>query len=391
MVFPSIVALPELIDVLPGEIRAIADRLLFVERVRGTPVPPPAMHAWIMSRFGGLEQVCEQTIVKVTNLMTLEAAFFNPLRARRPQENDGQSHDTANVDQSLEAAIAASAGAHDIFHDPFNGTTADVFGRIRGKYCTSASNIAKCDGWHGLVIFDEFHPLRFSRAQLRDYFDVALRWLDTAHRIDPEACYPLIIWNCLWKSGASITHGHMQMLLSRGMACGQVERWRRAAVEYRTRYGANLSADLSLLHAALDLALHATHDVSGYATLTPVKEREVLLTSSTIPRTGNGSVRNGAELRTALGPLWDATFAALRALIDDQGVRCFNVAVYLPPFGPTTEPWDDLPVCVRIVDRGDPMSRVVNFGAMEMFASSVITSDPFAVATALRLSPIVHM
>ncbi len=38
----------------------------------------------------------------------------------------------------------------------------------------------------------------------------------------------------------------------------------------------------------------------------------------------------------------------------------------------------------RLVDRGDPMNRTSDIGAMELYASSVISSDPFAVARVMR-------
>lgn len=375
MTTPSIVQLPELIAALPADLGALADRLLLVQRLVGHAAPPPAMESWVVRQFGSLEAVTTQTVIRVLNRLTLEMALFNPLRACRPQDSDS----AAVAAPDLEAAIAASAGERDIFRDPLHGTTADPFGRIRGQYCVSASNIAKYDGWHGVVIFDEFHPLRFNREQLRDYFTVALGWLAAAHQADPTAQYPLITWNCLWKAGASITHGHMQMMLSRAMAAGHVERWRRAAADYRQRAAGSLFADLGRLHAAVGLTLCQTDTVCGYVTLTPIKDREVLL-----------MVRAPRMEPSALLPLWDAVYAVLRALIDDQGMRSFNLAVYLPPYGVTAEVWDDLPICVRIVDRGDPMTRAVNFGAMELFAGSVVSTDPFAVAAAARLSQTVH-
>lgn len=386
MSLPSILMLPELIAALPGEMRTLCDRLMFVERAHGTLVPPPAMHAWITRYFGDLERVREQTVVKVMNRLTLETAFYSPLRAYRPQESETSAKHTADPDQILDTLIAAKTGPHDMFRAPLNQTPADVFGRIRGKHCVSASNVAKCDGWHGLVIFDEPHPLRFNQAQIRDYFDVALRWLVAAHRVDPAARYPLIAWNGLWKGGASITHGHMQMILSRGMACGHVERWRRAADAYRTNHDGSLLCDLWHLHQALGLAFGKRDQAAGYVTLTPVKDRELVLFSRLPREAHDWGTMDSSGARAALEPLWDLTCAALRTLIDVEGVRCFNVAVYLPPCAPTDEAWNELPVCVRIVDRGNPLSRTVSIGAMELFASSIITVDPFPVAAALRLS-----
>jgi len=39
---------------------------------------------------------------------------------------------------------------------------------------------------------------------------------------------------------------------------------------------------------------------------------------------------------------------------------------------------------VRILDRGNPMNRTVDMAAMELYASSVVSSDPFRVIEAVR-------
>ena len=39
-----------------------------------------------------------------------------------------------------------------------------------------------------------------------------------------------------------------------------------------------------------------------------------------------------------------------------------------------------------MVDRGDPMNRTADFGAMELYAASVVSSDPFKVAESLARS-----
>ncbi|MCU0494673.1 MAG: hypothetical protein MUD01_24060 [Chloroflexaceae bacterium] len=376
---PAIQHLPELIDNLPADLRSAAGRLLFVERTHGRTVPPDAMLPWLVRQFGDVDPVQDQAIVRVLNRWTLDGAVYNPLRALRPLDEQ-QQHDDA--DAALEAAIAASAGAHDMFHEPLQHTTTDVFGRIRGRYCVTAANIAKCAGWHGVVIFDQFHPLRFSRPELLDYFDTALRWLAAAHAADGAARFPLIIWNCLWKAGASIVHGHMQMLLSPTLPFSTVERWRQAAATYGERTGHNYHDELAQLHAGLGLALHHVGSVRGYVTLTPTKDRELLLTTPALPW-GDGEA---LPMREALVPLWGATHTALRGLIEGQDVRSFNVAVYLPPFGPPDPEWASMPVCMRVVDRGAPMQRAVNLGAMELFGSSVITADPFEVARLLNNS-----
>jgi hypothetical protein len=84
--------------------------------------------------------------------------------------------------------------------------------------------------------------------------------------------------------------------------------------------------------------------------------------------------------------LCQALYDALACFRDRLGVSSFNVAVYMPPIAPVEEDWSDFPVIVRIVDRGDPVSRTCDMGAMELYAANVIGTDPFFVASQLRLA-----
>jgi hypothetical protein len=366
---------------LPQQRRALFGRLFDVDVTTGHALPPPAMQPWVIQQFGALEPVREQTIVRITNRLTLESALFNPLRARRPTKPGGG-------DQALEAWIARELAEHDIFRDPERDTTADVFGRIRGRHCVTASNVAKYAGWHGLVIFDEPHPLRFGPEQLRDYLNVALRWLAAAHSRDSQAIYPIITWNCLPKSGATIMHGHMQIALAHGMHYTHVERWRRAAEAYRAHASASYFDDLFGLHADLGLTIPCEGSIRAFAHLTPARNREIVFLADHTRGQGNQETgRQGED--DSLSPsllvrLSDALCSVLRCLIDEQGMRTFNLAIALPPLGPTPEQWGAMPIVARIADRGDPMTTRGDLGAMELFAANVITADPFEVAAILR-------
>jgi hypothetical protein len=70
-----------------------------------------------------------------------------------------------------------------------------------------------------------------------------------------------------------------------------------------------------------------------------------------------------------------------------MGVVAHNMALYLPPLAPDGEDWRRFAPHARIVDRGDPANRTSDIGAMELYAASVIASDPFRVADALMLAP----
>jgi hypothetical protein len=376
--------LPDRIAALPDDTRRACERIFRVATMAGYTNPPPTMHAWVERYFGSVAAVRQQAIVRVVNTLTLEGALFNPLRARRPLDSSGG-------DAALEARIAAALAGGDIFHDPERDTTADLFGRIRGQFCVTASNAAKCDGWHGLVIFDEPHPLRFDLARLRDYLDTALRWVAAAHDRDAEAIYPLIVWNCLPKSGATQMHGHMQVLLARGMPYARAELWRRAAQTYRAEHAACYFDDLFAVHQALGLAL-PRDEARAFAHLTPLRNREIVVFAA--PTGGHGGTTGhspmhmygGSSLSAmdAMDSLVDAVHVILRNLIDIQGVRAFNLGITFPPLHADGADWDDYPIIARVADRGDPLLASSDLGAIEFYATGCITADPFEVATAFR-------
>ncbi len=316
------------------------------------------MEAWITKLFGSVDAVREQRIVRVTNTVTWEGALFNDLRAMRPMEVKGAD----------EARATIAAAANDPFDHPLTGTPADTFGRIEGQHGITASNVAKYDGYHGVLVFREHDPLApVDAAIVADHLRTCLRWGEAALEADPAARYLFVLWNCLWRAGGSIVHGHMQMTATRGMHYPIVERLRRQALAYAEREGRDYFDDLALVHDALGLAV----DVDGVrvlASLTPIKERETLVIG-----------RPGADAVT-LAPAIARVVGAFRA----AGVVSYNMAVLLPPLSPDAEDWRRFPPLARLVDRGDPANRTSDIGAMELYAASVIASDPLRFAALLR-------
>lgn len=350
-----IVDLEQIAQSLPDEERAAFERLYAVSSATGRLVPPEHMHRWIVRYFGAVENVTEQRVVRVTNRWTLEGALFNGLRAQRPLE--------ARIPRDLAEEIQRASP--DPFDEPLWNTPEDVFGRIESEYCVTASNIAKYDGLHGVVIFREHDPLAFTRESVRDALDVSQQWFAKSRELDASAVYPLIMWNCLWKSGASIPHGHLQVSLTRGMHYSGVERLRQAAVRFREAHQRSYFDDLFAVHEALGLG-RSINGVRVMANIAPLKEKECVLMADALDET-----------------FADVIYDVLATLTRDLNVASFNLVVWHPPFAETGEDWSDMPVIVHMVDRGDPMSRTADFGAMELYASSVVSSDPFRVAQAL--------
>ncbi len=351
----TIVHLEEMVQALAPAERERFERIFRVDTTIGELCPPPSMNRWIREHFGSMEAVQKQRIVKVTNLITVEGALFNELRARRPKD--------LRIASDLDETIGNSVG--DPFCQPLLGTPQDVFGRVEGRQCLTASNVAKIDGFHGLVVFDQHNPLAFDAAAVKDYIDTALAWARKAHCEDKAARYFFFLWNCLWRSGASILHGHAQMTLGRGIHYARVEHLRRAALLYRIGHGADYFGELCAIHKSLDLAVDYK-GVHVLAYLTPIKEKEVLLISE----------RLDDDLKYAI-------YKVLRCFVDMLDVTSFNLAVCMRPIDSVPEDWQGFPVIVRVVDRGDPDVQASDMGAMDLYGSSVISSNPFKVAAAL--------
>ncbi len=354
----TITGLTAAVERLPPAERARFDRLFHVNQSTGVLVAPDSMHRWIEGFFGSVPAVEHQTIVKVTNLVSFEGTLFNALRSARPME--------ASVPDQIDEIVGSNAG--DPFCHPHEGTPEDIFGRVNGAHAITASNIAKYDAFHGVVIYRHHNPLVFTREAIADYLDVGLRWARAAHQAEPEARYFFFMWNCLWKSGASILHGHAQVACTRGMHYARIEHLRRAALDYQQRFGINYFDDLYAAHAQMGLTV-ARDALRVIASLTPIKEKEVWLVDD------------------AVGPrLADAVYRVLQCYVHELGVSSFNVVLYPPPLAPTPEDWGGFPVIARIVDRGPLLNKTADIGAMELYASSVVASDPFKLVEYLRLA-----
>jgi hypothetical protein len=352
----DITGLDKRLDSLSPTDRTLFERLYSLCAQNSEMCIPPNMRDWVAVQFGSVEAVASQKVVRLTNKITGEETLFNSLRALRPSDT------REKTDVSLDSL---DMGA-DSFANPLENTPEDTFGRIEGCRCITASNIAKCDGLHGLVIFKNPHPLKWSKEEVSDYIDTAWRWAQEAHTLHSLNRYFFFCWNCLWRSGASINHGHAQMMLSRGRAYSRIEALRKAAQNYRSKYGTNYFDDLFNVHKFLGLAF----DRNGariLACLTPVKNNEIVLMSEGLDT-----------------PFKTSVYDILSLYRDSLGVTFFNLAMTTPPLDKTRESWQGFPVTAWLVDRGSLNYRSSDIGSLELFAANSVSSDPFKLASALR-------
>jgi len=356
----SIVELESRIAALAPEPRAAAERIFAVSTTTGTLVAPAEMRPWIEKQFGSVEAVTSQRIVRVTDRVTLEGALFNDLRAKRPMSVPEKS--------GAEVAETIRSTENDPFCSVATGTPADDFGRISGAGGVTASNVAKYDGYHGVLVFNTHDPLApMDAAAIADHLATARKWAEAAVERDGAAPYYFLMWNCLWRAGGSIVHGHMQMTTTHGMHYPKVERLRRAALAYAAEHRRDYFDDLWLVHDALWLGA-TVGDARVFATLTPVKERELVVLGP--PGADESAIAAGIA----------HALAALRSV----GVVAHDLALYRPPLAADGADWQRFPPLARLVDRGDPGNRTCDIGSMELYAASVIASDPFVVGRSLQ-------
>jgi len=296
----------------------------------------------------------KQRVVKVFNNYTYESSLFNELRAKRP---------VVREKSSVSTLIKDSKGGP--FCKPEGLTPRDVFGRVRRESCVTASNIAKYDKWHGLVIFNNHDPLRFTQASVKDLVSAAKEWFSKAHSKDEEARYPFVAWHCLWRSAASIIHGHAQLLLARKRHYSFPEFLNKTRLRYAEEQGKDYFKEWFLNHEGIGLGLRSG-GVRVVASITPKKEKEVVLL--------------GDGLNQALAR---SVYKVLKTFRDRLGVESFTLSAALP--GINDSEWEGFPVLVRIIDRGHLDEKTADIGAMELFANtSVVASDPYKVFKAVK-------
>jgi hypothetical protein len=424
----GITELESLIARLEEPDRALIREIFDVRTSTGSLVCPEIQD--IVRGYGKRDQVESQKIVKVTNLVTYEGALFNELRSRRPFQTEEKLE--------IEKIIADTKNCFFCGPEARKVTPGDTFipgGRIEKATCFSASNPGKYDGYHGLVIFKDHSPYSFQN--FPDYLDCALEWARMARSQSPGTRHFFFMWNCLWKAGGSIIHGHTQMSLTKGLHYAKTEQLLKAFKDYREgragrfrgdcrndpRKGASCSRDyfedLFQAHRALGLGFQSgSTRIMAY--LTPIKEKETLVLASdlygvkrTVPKIldcfcSRLGVRSfnlglicspGAAFSDRAFPEYgeEETVSKKEGLLknDDcnlnekRGLDLNGKKILELDEDKSLEKeedlrWEGFPIIVRIVDRGSLENRTADMGAMELYASSVISSDPFKVARELK-------
>jgi len=353
----SIRNLAGMVSGLKKKRKDVFGRIYDIRISEGSLIVPDSMESWIKNRFGSKKLVENQSVVKVLNKITGEESLFNEIRSKRPvQTNEAKGLNSIKVGRCS-------------FCEPEKNTPEDVFGRIRGRHCITASNVAKYDKWHGLIVFRNHNPFEFGAEMVSDYIDTAMNWFNKVMENDKNARFPFFMWNCLWRAGASINHGHAQVTVAE-RPYSALEMLGRCAYNYRKKHSSVYFDDLFLAHESVGLGLRNKKS-RLMAYLTPVKDNEIMILADSV----------GEDLKKSI-------YGVLKSLYG-KGNRGFNVAVVPFPIYASKSSggskWEGLPVVARVVDRGNLDKKTSDIGSMELYAGSVISSDPFNTIRNLKV------
>lgn len=317
-----------------------------------------------------------QTVVRVFDRWTCNQTCFNAARALKPL-NNGEAKPINGVDLPLGSKVPGCD-----FCSPLDHTAADLWGRLENESGLTASNVAKYDALHSMVVFKEHPPSQWDKKKLVDLLDLCTKWFEITHKNHPQAIYPLMNWNCRARAGASQHHGHCHMLLAENFHYGQWEQLRQAARMYSLENpGCNYFDDLVTAHKNLGLA-KTFGDACVFTHLAPFCGYEFKAVSWNFDENFKQAINE-----------------ALEALIFKFGSECFNLCIHFPPLqngklretvavekvkNSFQEAGDvGMPFMAHLVDRGAAQNSSSDICGMRIYGSAIVNEDPFSIAQQL--------
>jgi len=414
---PSLSELEETVAQLTDDQQRRWKEVYSVEVLTGCCNPPPTFYPKITRWFAqegddnekeaALTRVRRQTIVRIRNLVSCEEAAYNSLRTARPQLRSSSAALEATA--QLEQLYSESCGKEKCdFCAAIERTAADEWGRITGTTgCITACNVAMASDAHGLVILPQHHPLRGLSAEIvADVFETAYAWAKCTveHKLKQQEqqagqetlWLPLLLWNCGMGSGASMPHGHAQVILGRGRLFGQAEASRRCAAAHHAQTGRDFWSDVLWCHQIVGLAVAVPAvRLSGTATGTEGDAAACYIVPHLTPRASHELLVFGRTL-AALGRGVQITMEVLQ---EHFGSRCLSIGCALPALqqtGPSllqgaqaARPGDAEWIVARVLDHTEKPTAAGNkygtsLATWEIYGPSIDDCSPYFVASCLK-------
>jgi diadenosine tetraphosphate (Ap4A) HIT family hydrolase len=300
-------------------------------------------------------EVEEQKLVLVRdNLLHTEAAY-NVLRGRRSQ---GLSGDPVALVEAERAANGCPFCDPAAWHSSRRSLWTDQFGEVistDGRSRASA-NWARLAPVSGLVFGDEHMHNMFTmnEQEFVALFDTGLAYARLA--LEKTGCDSFVLFeNGGPKSAGTVRHTHVQVVGRRGRHFAYAERV--------SALGGSAYWSLQRrTHELLGL-VRSYGPATAWLNVVPTKERDSTVLSDTV---GEGA---------------RAVFRVLNSFFR-TGTTSFSLAAILNPYwlsqgssGVAYQGWPN--VVWRLVDRGDMRAPHSDIGSAELFASTVVSTDPF--------------
>jgi hypothetical protein len=307
---------------------------------------PEPMKEELKGKFN-ISELENQKIIRIDNLLTKEVALYNPLRSRRPKAKKKQDFNFNKKDP---------------FCTPEKSTPIDDVGRIKGKHTITCANLSKFEKYHSVIIFRKHNPFNIKYKEMSEAFDISMQWFDKTKNINKKAIYPLLLWNYLWKSGASIIHPHLQVVASEKQFPKQ-KAFFNLISRYRKKYKREYIEDLFKVHKNVGLGI-SYKKIEIFPYLTPIKEKEIFIIG-----------KYGENFKKAI-------YKSIKAF-KKMDVESFNLGLIIPPLNSFNKKQNK--IIARIVDRGNLDELTTDLGGMELYSGAkVISSDPYQVFKVLK-------
>jgi hypothetical protein len=266
----------------------------------------------------------EQKITVIKNKILLKETHFNLLRGKRQKP-------------SFEKIIEEFCP----FCDPKKYTPEDEIGRLENKYSITSSNLLKGAKNHSLVIFKKHKDIGLK--DIKGALELSFLWFKK------NKGNKFLIWNYLWRSGASISHPHFQLYSLENLP-EKLKFIKERINWYKKSYKSDYFDDLFKLHKKIGLAKESK-GLKILIELAPFKEKEVIILSKD----------------------WEENIKELSKLLFlyKKISESFNLFLFYD---------GDFKKLGFLVDRGSLNELNSDIGSLEIYSFSIVSSDPFKLA-----------
>ena len=201
-------------------------------------------------------------------------------------------------------------------------------GHIQKGPCRLFPNLFPLAEHHAVAVLTETHfvpAAGFTVSDIMNSIAATLEYLALVYRQNPQAAYPLYVWNHLPPSAASIIHPHVQVLADRQPTTYQ-RRLLEAGREHRDRTGRNFWPELVEEEKKRGIRfIGGVGSVSALASYAPQGNREVLMVflgASSLADLNDGQIADFAQVVVGLLHGYHG-----------MGVSSFNLTTFSGPYG----------------------------------------------------------